>query len=49
MRKKYLFRKAIFYKIMKLRGGAIKPLKGKKTLKVLTKSWKNTSEGSHWY
>ena len=46
MRKKYLFRKSIFDKVAE---GAIKPLQRKKTLKILTKSLKNTSEGSQWY
>ena len=46
MRKKYLFRKTIFDKVVE---GVIKPLQRNKTLNVLTKSLKNTSEGSQWH
>ena len=46
MRKKYLFRKTIFDKVVE---GVIKPLQRKKSLNVLAKSLKNTTEGSQWH
>ena len=39
----------MFHKVLKLEEGAIKPLQCKKTFNVLTKSYKNTSEESHWH
>ena len=45
----FLFGTTISDKVLKLVEGAIKSLQRKKTLKVLTKSWKNTSEGIHWH
>ena len=45
----FLLGKTIFHKVLKLEEGVIKPLQCKKTFNVLTKSYKNTSEESHWH
>ena len=45
----FLFGKTIFDKVLKLAEGVIKPFLSKKTLKVLTKSLKNVSEGIYWH
>ena len=45
----FLSGKTIFDKVLKLAEGVIKPFLSKKTLKVLTKSLKNASEGIYWH
>ena len=45
----FLFGKTKFDKVLKLVEAVIKPLQLQKILKVLTKSQKNTSKGTHWH